>query len=609
MPARGAFLLSPLVALLLAGPPAASVARAARPAASFDFFHVEANEGGSAGGHAALRIGPYSYHFQYAPNGLLEMARTRTADFLTEYALLSNRSIHVSRVGTDAETVAAIGTELDRRYRKQRVELRTLSMLAAAPAWLEGDTLRAPVPGAGYFDRSAEAAAVGSLRLRIERRHGADALEGRRRRAEALARAAAARGDEGVAEALQAASCAATAVELMRAAWALDPRGLVVDEHPTGRLDAASRARLESLRDTLEERLVELFGSRRPDWGSPFVVGVARLLAVERSLEAGRWVFLDSFPADAEALEPRGERWARVGPQLLALARTRYDDARRSLLFGSAFREQDLARLESAATNWVDMRRGVVGGEPIRLARALGTPSRPAAGAGISGLDGERLRARLRAIHAEYRDGLESRARYNVISRNCVSALFESVDRALASLAGRDDPAAIRDESMRRLGAWVQPGRSLAFVPVLASRRVRAGYRNVEAFTVISDRQARLREMRSRESAWSVHLRESNVLSSTLYERSSQDSLFLFFTEDPVAVRPLYGLVNLATGLGGSVAGLLWAPFDRGDLLVDGLRGVAFSLPELFFVNIRKGSNDFVITGSEREALAGDAAF
>ena len=50
----------------------------------------------------------------------------------------------------------------------------------------------------------------------------------------------------------------------------------------------------------------------------------------------------------------------------------------------------------------------------------------------------------------------------------------------------------------------------------------------------------------------------------------------------------------MLTGLGASVAGVVALPFDRGRTFWAGLKGIVFSLPELFFVNIRKGSFDYV---------------
>jgi len=61
-----------------------------------------------------------------------------------------------------------------------------------------------------------------------------------------------------------------------------------------------------------------------------------------------------------------------------------------------------------------------------------------------------------------------------------------------------------------------------------------------------------------------------------------------------VAPRPLLGAVNGAAGLGAGAAGVALLHFDHGRLLGSGLRGVVFSLPELAFVNLRKGSFIYV---------------
>ena len=61
-----------------------------------------------------------------------------------------------------------------------------------------------------------------------------------------------------------------------------------------------------------------------------------------------------------------------------------------------------------------------------------------------------------------------------------------------------------------------------------------------------------------------------------------------------MVTRPVFGAVNLVTGVAASAVGLVTAPFDRGKRLRAGLRGAFFSLPELVFQNIRKGSFQYV---------------
>ena len=45
-----------------------------------------------------------------------------------------------------------------------------------------------------------------------------------------------------------------------------------------------------------------------------------------------------------------------------------------------------------------------------------------------------------------------------------------------------------------------------------------------------------------------VYLRESNVLTSTIYRRNPDDSVFLFFTDDAVPPRPVFGALQLRVG-------------------------------------------------------------
>ena len=64
---------------------------------SFDYLYILANEGGSSGGHTAIRFGPDVYHFQ-SEEGLLVLRRDRAEEFLYAYALLGNRTIQIHRL-------------------------------------------------------------------------------------------------------------------------------------------------------------------------------------------------------------------------------------------------------------------------------------------------------------------------------------------------------------------------------------------------------------------------------------------------------------------------------------------------------------------------------
>jgi hypothetical protein len=192
----------------------------------------------------------------------------------------------------------------------------------------------------------------------------------------------------------------------------------------------------------------------------------------------------------------------------------------------------------------------------------------------------------------EYRDRLAQLYGYNLIARNCVSEIFATVDAAFATAVGDADSAG--RESQRRLGGRVQTGGNLNFIPFVSADAVERNYATVAQRTRPSYRQSRVDALAQDEPAWRVRLRESNTLTSTAYRPGAGDSTFLFFTDDAVALRPLLGAANLLVGIADGVLGLATWPVDGGARLGAGWRGAFFSLPELAFFNIRKGTTAWI---------------
>lgn len=179
---------------------------------------------------------------------------------------------------------------------------------------------------------------------------------------------------------------------------------------------------------------------------------------------------------------------------------------------------------------------------------------------------------------------------YDLLSRNCVTEIFATIDEAFTPPAGAD--AAVASERAA-LGGRVDGERGLNFIPFVSAAAVNDTYRVTERVRLPSYRHYWLARMLREHDSVGTRLRESNTLTSRLYQRGASD-VFLFFTDDEPVVRPLLGAANVIYGAGAAAAGMLTLPFDRGQLALDGLSGMLFSAPELVFVNIRKGSNTIV---------------
>jgi len=147
---------------------------------------------------------------------------------------------------------------------------------------------------------------------------------------------------------------------------------------------------------------------------------------------------------------------------------------------------------------------------------------------------------------------------------------------------------------VRALGGRLEPGAELGFVPFVFFEQVTERLRTVRVEHVASHRRRELARLRAEDPGLARRLREATTLTSSIYTPRRRDGAFLLFTDDSVWARPVLGALNLGFALGRGALGVPTALFDRGARLRAGFSGVLFSVPELVFLNFRKGSFDYV---------------
>ncbi|MBI1815391.1 MAG: hypothetical protein HYR72_10465 [Deltaproteobacteria bacterium] len=589
-----------------------------------DYVYVEGNEGGSSGGHAAIRFGEETFHFQHDPSSVLRLHRDAWADFLYAYAMLENRAVHVSRIAAAADTCALLRDRFSTYHLIQSRQLDLLddagsdrellqTLLARDRGEPDGTGVR--LPGAGFFFAEPVMAAtpaipreasspLAALRKRVLQEYGAHFIEQRMREVrDEIAQLTPDERDEPTAPLSEAYPSSAyafsshyrdlmtgwLALRALDQALPLQQNAYYAPAQPEFRLDAREVEALHVFSAQLATEVTRLLRSQRPDWGFALLVGMARLAALHESEQRGRLVFLDAFPREATVITHSALASRRdILPDLLAEAREQLQRARTPLVAPSRIGEAEFNTLEAAANRFLALHEAINEGQDLRVHPGLLLPSRTVRWSDLTHPHSSEaeLRASLERANAReqgYRAQLAQIYGYNLVTRNCVSEIFRVVNRTL-------EPS----ESAQRLGGYVDTHASLNFIPFVSAAAVNSAYRVAERGEIASYRGTRLAEMYRHENGLAVYLRESTTLTSTVYRQRPEDSIFLFFTDDAVATRPIFGALNLATGVAASVAGVVMAPFDHGHTLGAGLRGVLFSLPELAFFNVRKGSFDYV---------------
>ena len=590
-----------------------------------DFLYVDANEDTASGGHVALRLGDQTYHFGYHRPGLLFLDREDSDHFERVYTGLENRTIESRRIAVSAETFELLRAGFNERYLTETAEREAIDSIVADRELVERWSSGSPevdVRAAGYFadrEKSVADPPLARLRAAVRARYGnayaEERIEAATRAIRRLAETPIASGshvgwhvgwhvdvDYGVAARAADLASEIEAFRVLDAASLLRTGALVPPAASEPDLDARERRSLASYAGRLERELVDLAGSRRPDVGFALLLGMARFLALEESLRTGRLLVLDAYPLppdvrtlSREEVEAQGGRLDELG------ASTRSDLERSRVAFSLAEdpREPDWGALEEAANRHREVASAIGSDRPIRIRSERLLPARPAR----RSLPGEgRIEpsiasaaiSRLEREETTRREKLVATYDYDLLTRNCVSEIFVEIDRALEKKAEPDLSSEAREAAVERLavehlGGHVPPNRGFEFIPFVAADAVDEELRVDGVEVSYSYRRARVAE-RTESEGFVAALRESNVLTSTVYRRNVEDSAFLFFTDDAFFARPLFGAVNLVVGVGASAFGLALLPLDRGDTAWAGLRGILWSVPELAFWNVRKGS-------------------
>lgn len=543
-----------------------------------ELVHVTANTGFAAGGHVALRVGDYAYHFEVWPDGWLRLGRQRWAPFRLRYGTLENRGMHATELDLGEAERGRLHRDLRDLWSRQSADLARLDAFSTAVDWIAHREGAEPpeLPGVGFFAGGRpDHPHAADLRDAVKRRLPEGQLASQRARVE-TALAAWRSGDDP--ETLRDGLLLRAALRALEEARGLAPGSLLDPEAGFDEplpLAPSEQRHLERLSGDLEQTVARLLLSRRPDRGRPLLLAMARYQALRRSVEEQRLWFLDAV-SGAEPIPELGDT-SRTRPLLRRLAERASAGwrATRSAVLGQTLREPGYNDLEEAATGVHEMRAALTENRPIRM-RALGRliPARPGRidAVPLANATTHLELPRARAREEQFRSTLATRYHYELVTRNCATEL--------ATLIGMVAPDAHRDGT--------------SFIPALLSRRIRASGAAGEQRELPSHRHERVDRLAEREGRLRVALRESNTLTSTAYEGSLHDDTFLFFADGSPWLRPALGTANLAYGIGHAVAGLVSAPLDRGQRLRRGLEGAFYSLPELVGVSIRKGRYDLV---------------
>jgi hypothetical protein len=270
---------------------------------------------------------------------------------------------------------------------------------------------------------------------------------------------------------------------------------------------------------------------------------------------------LDPFPESAKSVSAatlKGD--PDVTAKLADRAWRKYRDIRRKTFTQGALDERSYNRLEEGAGRFAELERGRLTGSahPCRLRKTDTVPVRHGPFERPQPFEGNHQPITQRTARQNQRSISNQLKRcypYDLIDKNCATELVRTLNT----------PFKTREGVTSALGGEIVPGRNFGFIPFRLFGLVKDRLRVTKVDVLPGYRKRMvLRATQENPQDTDIYFRECNTLTSTIYHGTKGDTPFLFFTDDVVWVRPLYGAINGAYGLITAALGVFTLPWTAG---------------------------------------------
>ncbi len=584
----------------------AGYARVQAQSSFLEFIYIDATAGEAAAGHSAVKLGQTVFHFQFHSGGLLLLAKQNWEDFRYYYNDLSNRTLEIAAIPLAESIYQTIRQSFQEQYIRQQMDLSRRSRLQEEHDLyvnLARGESAIEIEGLGLFLTAVQTGgqAAEELLHEVETRFGREfLLQDLAKTEQQIVRAAenlllplSAKAMQPVKQEygektsrLKGLLAQRESLLILLEKKGLKAENLVYPARAEARIDRRQRRQMAGFQQQILQSILLLLESDRSDKGLALLIQIARYQVIGRSLAEDRFLTLYPYARywkkkeqEEDLNDPRGhfhfliqeafffserteDSFFSAGPDRRNIAYSMLEKAKAKLLF-----------YEQAAEGRITA---------DNLFAECGLPCL----AGQVSLEVSPEKERYREVAGQvwqklqiFNQQLEKRYGYNLFSKNCSTELVRIINN---SFTGKRD-------MVSSLGGTFHAGQGLSYVPFGLHDKVLSSF-SVQRQEVLPAYRLRELEKLYREEGGNVWFREANTITSTVYTPWDSDGHFLFFTDDLLISRPIFGLVNLCYGVLQTLGGVVTAPVDEGRRFVRGLDGMFFSLPEIFFFNIRKGS-------------------
>jgi len=575
---------------------------------SLVYIYINASEGTASGGHSALKFGKYIFHFQHFPDNIIRLVKHNSTDFEYQYRYLDNRSLFQATIELDKSTYNSLYDHFNQQYLIQQQQNRLLKEIELNLALFNKlqntsyshSLLR--IKGAGLFSNQVSPPnTINSqinqrIKKQIINKLGAQFLD--KKQQYLLAEIQLLQPQTWLNSTRQFTEndfisipnsfarqyinkvSKRLFIKVFKNNISLNTHTLFTPTHSSFILQPTEIQALKSFQQQLIIKLSNLLNSNQPNWGSTAFILYARIISITHSIHTGKLYFLDTYLSSSLPISNTElKRYKKSFFQQKEQALEHIIQYKNFLLSTKhSMTELQYSQLAMLVNYFYERERALNGSHSLRSSGEQRLPSKAIPlpiikDYHINPQEIKSANKRFKRYQQQIQQQIKSLYRYDLIQRNCVTEIYKTLQSTRIKY-----PSELRHLTEKHFTNFIP---SSAFMNII---------KYYPESSLLSYRQIQLQEMYQHENNVLVYLRESNTISALNYQFNEIDSPFLFFTDDMIFPRPLFGIINLITASSMSIYGSLHFPFDSGKTFRKSIMGMLMSLPELFFFNIRKGS-------------------
>jgi hypothetical protein len=575
-----------------------------------NYVYINANSGQSSGGHSGLKIGSYLYHFQFYDDRIFHLVREKWSEFLYVYNSLDNRKIFLTEIKVSNEEFEKISSFWNQFYLIQTKQLEVKDNLQRDTLFLQAKygKKKINIPSLSYLDTS-----LPNTKKNFLNKFNIDKIKDLQKKIESerykieykkyayndlkkdLFPISKSFYSQKIIDNIQkshALMCLEIDCQIKKESYFLLDSFISPDEKKI----LLSKWKL--LLPILEKRIENYLSENNSFSEKAFLITVIRFKYIQYSIQTNSIHLPDSYSRFVSTYSYRLED-KEVLNELKIQMNFVFSTYLKKYNNSKSLSEEDLLELEDSGNRLNDLFSNSTSTKILRSHEFALFPSKEEEvlldDFSFFSRELESHVKESEKLYFDYEKNLQFLYPFDLISENCTTEIFTTLNRQYS----------FDSEKIKLiLGGKIEGRENLDFIPFVANYNVGKVYRTGDQKVIESFRIRNIRKMKETENPLWVEVRESNTLLSKTYKSNTNDSFFIFFTDDVYMLRPLYGTFNLMAGISQFGVGLFTLPFDRGRLIKMGGYGVLFSLPELVFFNIRKGT--FVNSEEYKELFFGE---